>query len=414
MMSAVRRLEGVPPIAWIVAYIALWAAVAFFPVPGNDLDQFFWPSARIAASGQPLMIYQPAGQRSYPNANGPLAVAPLTVAAVVVKALGWTDSMELRRLVALVLFSPFLLLMAREAVLAVERLRGRDLAGRARLFAYAAFAVAPPIWHSVAGYGHVEQPIEIWLLLLAVRWTTDKHPLRGGAALGLAVLARSSAVLLAIPLLLSAGQRGGRRAAAVAIAAALMATAGLAPFYFADRTDLVHSLFGYRSGLLIGAGSLWTFARGTPLEQVAQHDDLALVGALVVAINLFLATRPEGMRGGRVYASLGLTAASFVLLAKTVWPYYFLEVYVFGAIWALGRVRASSWARVSPLVVVSALGLFAEVGSTPGQADFLVRLEAAAMFALLAIVMSAVLVLAGRESAGVPARPPELSSSGGA
>jgi hypothetical protein len=408
-----RLWDRLPPIAWVVAYIALWGAVAFFPVPGNDLDEFFWPSARIAVAGQPLMVYQPAGQHSYPNANGPLALAPLTVAGVMVKALGWTHSMQLRRLVALSLFSLFILLMAREAVMAVERLRGRRLSGRARFFAYAAFAVAPPIWHSVAGYGHIEQPMELWLVLLAARWTAAERPLRGGAALGLAFLARSSATLLALPLLLAAGRQGIRRAAGVAIAGALVAGGGLLPFYLADRVDLAHSLFEFRPSLLVGSGSIWTFSRGTAWEQVAQHWDLAMVGALAVVINLWLATRSGGMVGGRIYAALALTAASFALLAKAVWPYYFLEVYIFGAVWALGRARASKAALISPLVVVSALGLFAEVGSTPNQSDSLVHLEAGAMFGLLSAAMLIALAMAGGGPSDELAGPPEPSSSGG-
>jgi hypothetical protein len=413
MMSAVRRLEGVPPIAWIVAYIALWGAVAFFPVPGNDLDQFFWPSARIAVAGQPLMVYKPAGQESYPNANGPLALAPLSVAGIGVKALGWTDSMQLRRLVALSMFSLFILLMAREAVMTVERLRGQRLVGRNRFLAYAAFVVAPPIWHSVAGYGHIEQPIEIWMVLVGARWISADRPLRAGMALGLAILARSSATLLALPLLFAAGRQGIRRAAGMGIAAMLVAIAGLLPFYIADRIDVLHSLFEYRSSLLVGGGSIWTFGRGTPWEQFAQHWDLAAVGALVLALNLWLATRPGGMAEGRVYAALALTAASFVILAKTVWPYYFLEVYVFSAVWALGRARASKPMLIAPLLVVSALGLFAEVGSTPHQTESLVRLEAGAMFGLLAAFMVIALAMTSGGLPANPTRPPEGSRSGG-
>jgi hypothetical protein len=131
-----------------------------------------------------------------------------------------------------------------------------------------------------------------------------------------------------------------------------------------------------------------------------------------VAINLWLATRPGGMVRGRIYAGLALTAASFALLAKTVWPYYFLEVYVFSAIWALGRARASKAALISPLVVVSALGLFAEVGSAPNQSETLVHLEAGAMFGLLGAAMLIALAVASGGLSDAPAGPPEPSSSG--
>jgi hypothetical protein len=321
--------------------------------------------------------------------------------------------MQLRRLFALSMFSLFILLMAREAVMTVERLRAQRLVGRNRFFAYAAFAVAPPIWHSVAGYGHIEQPIEIWLVLLGARWISADRPTRGGTALGLAILARSSAALLAFPLLFAAGRRGVRSAAGMGIAAVLVAIVGLLPFYFADRVDIVHSLFEYRSSLLVGKGSIWTFSRGTAWEQFAQHWDLAVVGALVLAINLWLATRPGGMVEGRIYAALALTAASFALLAKTVWPYYFTEVYVFSAVWALGRARASKPRLISPLLVVSALGLFAEVGSTPDQSESVVRLQAGAMFGLLAASMLIALAMARGGSSMSQNRPPEPARSGG-
>jgi hypothetical protein len=415
MMSAVTAaghlLDRVPPIAWVIAYVALWGAVAFFPTPGNDLDEFFWPSARTAIAGQPLMVYQPAGQHTYPNANGPLALVPLGLAGGAVQALGWTGSMQLRRLVALPLFSLFILLMAREAVMAIERLRGMRLPDRARLFAYAAFTLAPPIWHSVAGYGHVEQPLEAWLVLLAARWASASRPVRGGAALGLAWLARSSVSLLALPLALAAARTGVRRAVGLALTGAAVAAAGVLPFLMADGADVTHSLFGYRSELLVGAGSVWTFTRGGQWEMVLQHWDLAVVVAAALAINLWLATRPGGLIGGRVYAALALTAACFALLAKTVWPYYFFEVYIFSGVWALGRARASMVSQVAPIVIVSALGLFAEVGSAPNQPDGLVRFEAIAMFILLGAAMLTTLAIVSRQAAA--AVPPEPSSPGG-
>jgi hypothetical protein len=199
----------------------------------------------------------------------------------------------------------------------------------------------------------------------------------------------------------------------MSIAAVLVFIGGLLPFYVADSVDVAHSLLEYRSSLHVGNGSIWTFSRGTPWEQVAQHWDLAAVGALVMAVNVWLAARPGGMVKGRVYAALALTAASFALLAKTVWPYYFLEVYVFTAVWALGRARASKLMLISPLVVVSGLGLFAEVGSTPDQSDALVHLEAGAMFALLAASMLIAVTMASRGLSASPTQPPERSRSGG-
>src|ERR1700737_1029211 len=101
---------------WAIASVALWVAVAFLPLRPSDLDGFFWPSAQAALAGHPLMVYQPFGGMPYPNANGPLALIPLTAVGVVVRALGWMHILQLRRAVALGVFSIFILLMAREGV----------------------------------------------------------------------------------------------------------------------------------------------------------------------------------------------------------------------------------------------------------------------------------------------------------
>ncbi|HXA43175.1 MAG TPA: hypothetical protein VNV65_09735 [Candidatus Solibacter sp.] len=401
--------RSVPPVVWVLGYAAVWGLVALLPLDGTDLDQFFWPSARTALAGHPLLVYQAAGQLPYPNANGPLSLLPLALAGMAVNALHWMGSIYLRRLVALPLFSAFVLLMAREAVIAVDKLRDRRLTGRRRLLAYVAFAAAPPVWHSVAGYGHIEQPIEIWLALLAARWASERRPVAGGAMLGLAALARSSAAVLAIPIALSRLRRGGGALVLLATAA-VTAVVGLAPFYLADPADVTHSLLTYRGNLEVGAGSIWNLAQGTTWEPIAQHWDFAFVLALVAVINVWLTLRPGGISGGRLYAGMALSAAAFALLAKTVWPYYFLEVYVFSAVWALGRTRASAPALLLPLVGASALDMLAEVGSAPHQTAGLVRLEAIGMFALLGAAMAWLVVVSSREVRVVP---PELPGSGG-
>src|ERR1700682_2655927 len=208
---------------WAISSVALWGAVAFLPLNPSDLDGFFWPSAQAALAGNPLMVYQPFGGMAYPNANGPLALIPLTAVGVVVRALGWMDILRLRRAVALGVFSIFILLMAREGGSAIERRRGKPLSLWPRLLAYGALTVAPPLWQSLAGYGHIEQPIEIWLILLATRWLYVDGPARVGAALGLAVLARTASALFWVPLALAAWRPDRRRVAVLTGAAIAVA-----------------------------------------------------------------------------------------------------------------------------------------------------------------------------------------------
>lgn len=369
--------------ATLAVYLGAWAGSAYLPLPRTDLEIFFWPAADMGAAGQPLLAYAPRGQAIYPDANGPLSLLPLTGVEWVSKSMGWLADDHLHKAVTLVVFSLFLLLMAGEGVRAIESLRGMRLAQNPRLLAFAVLALAPPAWQSMAGFGHVEQPIEILLLLLAARYTAERRALPAGVALGLAVLARSPALLLSIPLImaLAHGRAWGRPATLVAAAGATVALV-MTPFLLVDGTDVLHSLVFYRGALRVGAGSIWSLARGTGLETVAQHLDLLFAALLAIAVSAGLATAPGGLRGPRLYAAVAAAAAAFALLGKAVWPYYFFEVYAFTAVWALGRPRRLR-VGAAALGAVIAMGLLAEVGSTTGLPQPQVRLEGTAMFVLL-------------------------------
>jgi hypothetical protein len=386
-----------PHPALLIAYLAAWAGAAFLPLPRNDLPLFFWPAADMAAGGQPLMAYAPGGQALYPDANPPLSLLPLTAVELLTRWWGWLANEQLHRAVTYTVFSVIVLLMAREGVEAIDRLRGATLTPVQQLLAFGALALAPPIWQSIAGFGHVEQPIEAWMVLLAARFTAEQRPRRAGVALGLAVLARSPAMLFWIPLALAARSRSARAAGLLTAVAAGTVIAVMLPFLVADRADVLHSLVYYRGALGIGAGSIWSLTRGTALGDIAQHLDLFFATLLALTLNAWLAAAPGGLNAERLYAGLAVAAASFALLAKAVWPYYFFEVYVFTAIWVLGR-RAPTRLLVSAVTlgVVVALGLLAEVGSTTGLSLPLVRLEGTVMFLVLAVAMGLFVARASR------------------
>jgi hypothetical protein len=386
------------PALLIVGYVALWFAAGFIPIVPTDLDISFWPSAQLALAGHPLLVYGFATHQVHPNANGPLSLVPLTALGAVLRAIGWLDTFYPRRAAALAFFSLFILGMAREGVAAIERLRGSRLEARPRLFAYAALALGPPLWQSLVGYGHIEQPIEVWLGLLAVRWVTRGLALRAGIAVGLMLLARSAAALMCLPLLVAAWRQGAARAAGFVALAAVICFAGLLPFVIADPASAVYSLFTYRGAVPIGAGSIWSVARGTPLEAIGQHYDMVLVVTLALVLNLWLASRPGGFTEQRLIAGMALSSACLALLGKTVWPYYLMEVYVFGTVWAIGRWRAEQglFALLLPPVAISVLGLLAEYGSTPGLQPVPVAAEGVAMFVLLGAWMLWTARLAGR------------------
>lgn len=389
------------PRTWIVPYVLLWFGVGLLPFQPTDMDLFFWPSAMAAVDGQPLQAYSAFGIALYPNANGPVSLVPLTVLGLVLRAAGQIDSEQIRRAAAMALFSLFLLLMAREAVKAVERLRGVLLAPGVRLLAYGVFSLSPLAWDSVAGYGHIEQPVEIWLLLVAVRWLHEKKTLPAGIAFGASILTRSSAVLLSFTFGLATLPRGWRTLLLFFTAAVGAAIAILLPFLLADQADVIHSLFTYRGSLPVGAGSVWSLVRGGPLEPIVQHWDTLAVIALVVATNLLL----SGTRGlvdeARLFAAMAATGGAFAMLAKTVWPYYMFEMFVFGTVWAAGTWRGE-YGIIRLVLLPLALSIYvliAEIGSAQNLPLTEVRTEGVAMFALLGTTLGWMLWFAIREPA---------------
>ncbi|GAC1685132.1 MAG: hypothetical protein PVS2B1_04870 [Candidatus Dormibacteraceae bacterium] len=386
------------PALLIGGYVAVWFVAGLIPMVPTDLDISFWPSAQVALAGHPLLVYGFDTHQAHPNANGPLSLVPLTAVGAVLTAIGWFDTIYLRRAVTFAIFSLFILGMAREAVTAIERLRGSPLETGPRLLAYGALALGTPVWQSMVGYGHIEQAIEIWLGLLAVRWLTRGWALRAGVAAGLMLLARSAAALICLPLLLTAWRQSPRRAAGFLAAAGMVGLAGILPFLIADPASAVYSLFTYRGTVPIIAGSIWSLTHGSPLEAVGQRWDMVFVVSLALVLNLWLARRPGGFTEQRLFAAIALTAACLVLLGKTVWPYYLMEVYVFATVWAFGRWRAEHglFALLLPPATISALGLLAEYGSTPGLQAEPVAIEGVAMFILLGAWMLWTSRIAGR------------------
>ena len=252
----------------------------------------------------------------------------------------------------------------------------------ARTATFAFLLLAPPIFQSLAGYGHIEQPLEVWLLLLSLRLLAKSSFMSAGLLLGLAALTRSTAALFAIPMIVFALPR--TPVAAFRLATAMLATGLLVllPFFLADFSSTASSLFTHRSTLPIYTGSIWVLFRSSPLASLGQHFDFLFICSLALALNLLVATRPGGLTPLRLIAALALTSASFLLLTKTLWPYYFFELFVLTTVFSFSSPGPLLHSRLPPLYAC-VLGLLAEVGSTPFQRDSIISLEGAAMFVLL-------------------------------
>jgi hypothetical protein len=378
-------------------YAVGWAVVGWlWRGPLTDLDYFFLPAVRIALGGHPLMVYAVRFQTVIANDNGPLALVPLTAIGALASWLGGGDDPRLFRTLVLGVFSIFTLLMAREAVAAIDRLRGASLTGPSRILVYGVFVASPTLLISVLGYGHVEQPMTLWLVLLAVRIFAGGRRTAAGITLGLAMLTRTLAVLPLIPLGLLLLARGRWRAVAwSAGSAALVVVLGVLPFVLADPTDTIYSLVTHRGSLPVSGGSIWQLVVGTPYQWVPQHTDVLFVFGLAVLLSLVvIAARTDLEPSSRdFYGLLALTALTLPLLAKSVWPYYFLDAYIFGAIWWLGRPGRLAFGRgliAAAVPIIATVGTLLteyQMGAIPRQQRLLEGVLAGAMVAILMAVV---------------------------
>ncbi|HXZ98964.1 MAG TPA: hypothetical protein VEK76_01320 [Candidatus Binatia bacterium] len=370
-------------------------AALIFDTTKTDLDLFFWPSAEIAAHGHPLLVYS-VRAGVYPNANGPLSLVPLSLVAAVLNTAAPFAAMRGRDAAIQVLFAAFSLLLAREAVLAVEAGRGRPIH---RLLAAIVFLVAPPLWVAIIDFGHLEEPIELWLVLLGVRLLGRERTVWAGACIGLAVLTRSMAVISLIPLLLVVltGRHWGR-AGALLVSAAAVTAIGLLPFWLADRQDAVYSLLSYRGPLPIEGGSFWYALRGASWASIIQAGDAWIfAGAALVLCGSGSLRQPRGgLEGPRIYGLLAVAAACIPMLAKTSWPYYLLDPCVFAAIWWLGRPgRLVSWRALPPLALAVGGGVLGGVQQNLPPPPIAGAAEGIASSAVLAVVIALLLVDGG-------------------
>ncbi len=336
----VRRAAGIAaPVLLLAALLVAWGWCGYAISGANDLDLFFFPAARNAYAGYPLQIYSVRFETIYPNANGPLSLAPMWVAVAVLAHFGWLENESLRHLIVALVFAPFTLLLARECLLAVEELRGETIDQRWRALAVAGFALSPLIWITVFLFGHYEVPLQMWLVLWGVRSLRNGSTQRAGALLGLALLTRTTTLLVLVPLVaLLVARRHWRETCKLCGVMLAVTLLGLLPFLLADPGDVLYSLVTYRGALPVGFGSLWALAIGTPAEPFAQHFDMAIILLAVAILSISAAAmwREARLSGRETYGLLALVTAILPLLGKAVWPYYFLDTTIFVTIWAFG------------------------------------------------------------------------------
>jgi len=332
--------------ALAMLYVCAWSALSQIHLQPTDLERFYIPAALVALHGRPLLLYSASHLSGYPLANGPLSVAPLVGALALAGWLGWLHSMALTRLVIVAVYSVFPLLLAREALLVIDRCAPTPPRGARRLLIYEVFLVSLQLWQSMLYYGHVEQPLMLWLALAGVRALGEQRPGRAGALLGLALLTRTTALTLIIPLaLLPLVRRDWPTLRRLCGALLAVVAVGLLPFALADGPDLLYSLVTFHNTVALDGGNLWRLVSGTALAAVGQRADgvVILVATLAVAL-VTLWARPDLRRAQPaprdLYALLALCSLCHPAFVNILWPYYFLEAYTLCAIWWLAGLGA--------------------------------------------------------------------------
>ncbi len=247
--------------------------------------------------------------------------------------------------------SLFVVLIAYQAARIVAGARG----GAARPIVIACVLLAPAVWLGMLDYGHVEQPVELCCVLLAITCFVSRRNALTGIALGAAVLTRTIAGFCAIPLLLiPLLTRRFRATITIALATVVTIAVVMTPFLLADERAVVHSLLTYRSSLPIGGGSFWIIAREASWAGIIKSGDVYIGGAVaLVLVGFTLRRRPVVATTHAGIAGLFTVAACcFPLFSKTVFPYYLLEPYVFALLWWLARPgTARNWRGMVPLLL---------------------------------------------------------------
>ena len=356
----------------------------------SDLDLYLWPEAEIMVGGHPLLVYATYTHALNQNDNGPLGLLPLVPMAALANALGWSGSLTGRAALSGAVASLFVLLLAYQTVRFVAAARGNT---QWPLAVAATVLLAPALWIAILDYGHIEQPVELCLVLFAVGCSLRGQNALSGVAFGGAVLARTIAGFCVIPLVLVdvAGRRL-RAAATIVIATLLTIAAGITPFVQANAPAVTHALLTYRASLPISGGSFWIVARGASWAGIVRSGDVYL-GAAVATV-LVASTLLRRPFAGTTHAGLiGLvTVASCCvpLFAKSVFPYYFFEPYLFAVLWWLARPgTALNWRAVVPLLltidVFIAMAATASPFSAAGAAESVIA--SVVVGAAMALVM---------------------------
>ena len=349
-------------------YIGLWVGGPLVLSRGSsDLDEFFWPAAQLSIHGHLFSAYALRGAEAYPDASGPLGFMILAPFAALSQALRLPDSPGAHLAVVGPLVAILGMALSWRAIGLARRGRGEV---EWSLAAMCLFLAAPALWVSVADYGHVEQLAGVLLVFIAIEFVLDDRPASAGLLTGLAVLARTTATLYALPMSFAAAVRGGPRKS-ISLITSSWATVGvgIAPFALVGYAAVAHSLIGFRNNLPIGEGSFWLVLRNSPVSWLAIHaDSYIALGLAAAATGIIVWRRPWTVKTpAGVTGLLAIAAGCFPMIAKTTLAYYLFEPYAFATVWWIARPASPiSWRAVVPTLLTADVFLL-KWGSVEGS-----------------------------------------------
>jgi hypothetical protein len=325
---------------------------ALATIADSDLTNFFLKSADYILRGQPFQMYAVRADITYPNYNPPLSIFLMAPLLGMARTLGFAGNYGAQ--ITFVTL-PFIILVPILGYLCL-RVMGRlypDAPEAQRLLVYGLVTLSPLTWQTYSIWYHVEQPLMLCLLIGAVLCLQRERPELAGALGGLAFLTRTTALipLIALGLLLLL-TKSWRTLAGFGGISALVAVIGLAPFFLFDRADAMYTFVSWRSSAQIGSDSIWAlFAyTGSPdgtlnhlrylLDAAAKRVDMYSV-ILVVVVAAWFAVRRLRLTAADedVWALVALAALATPMLSKQVWPYYYLEPFVFIVVWEFATLR---------------------------------------------------------------------------
>ncbi len=339
----------------------------------SDLTNFFLKSAAYIARGDPWRLYAIRADppfQSYPNDGTPLNLFLMALPLRLAYALGGARNAGLQ---VTVVALPFTLLAPLLGYVVVEALRllRPAIPPAQRLLAFGLVTLSPLLWLCYTPWGHLEQPLQLYLLAAAVIALQRRYEALAGVLAGLAVLTGVTTLLpLAALCTLLVVDKEWRALLVAGGLAAGVTLLGLAPFVLGDRPNTVYSLITWRGKVGIGSNSMWSVftvvALPHALGALVRRLDTPLMLVLAIGVAVLAARRRRvSAYSPDAWAVLAIAALGLPLLSKFNWPYYYLQPFVLLLIWEFGTVRddrSGLWRRplltLGYLVIASSLATY--------------------------------------------------------